>query len=45
LQRVVILFKSGNCIDFTATPKNAYGMPLPDFVLADNELIFRLEVR
>jgi hypothetical protein len=35
LQSIFLLFKSEKRIDFTATPKNAYGIPLPDPVLPD----------
>jgi hypothetical protein len=33
-----LLFKTENRIDFTTTPHDAYGMPLPDSVLSDDEL-------
>jgi hypothetical protein len=38
-KRVILFFKAMDRIDFPATPKNAYGMPLTDFVLPDYELI------
>jgi hypothetical protein len=37
LQRVVLLLKAENRIDFAAAPENAYGVTLPDPVLPDNE--------
>jgi hypothetical protein len=40
LQRVVLLFKSKDRIDFATAPENADGMPLPAHVLPHHELIF-----
>jgi hypothetical protein len=45
LQGVVLPFKPKDRIDFTAAPHDAYGMALTNCVLANHEIVFRLEVR
>jgi hypothetical protein len=41
-QRIGLLFKPENRIDFTAAPHNADGMSLPDGVLPDHELVLQI---